>query len=64
MKAKKLPRELITGNRQDAHSVRGADLYETPQCATQALLSKERLPYHIWESACGRGAISEVLYAA
>jgi hypothetical protein len=30
-------------------SARGADLYETPVVATQALLRVENLPHHIWE---------------
>jgi hypothetical protein len=36
---------------------RGNDLYETPSCATQALLRAESLPHRIWEPAAGRGAI-------
>ena len=43
------------------HSERGHDLYETPECATKALLANVRLPRKIWEPACGRGAISRVL---
>jgi hypothetical protein len=44
-------------------SERGVDLYETPPCATRALLHLERahMPDRIWEPACGRGAISRVL---
>lgn len=56
-------RSLITGNRQDSKRARGPDFYETPDCATKALLSVERLPFKIWEPACGRGAIAEVLKA-
>jgi hypothetical protein len=46
-----------------AQSERGLDLYETPTCATRALLHFERdhMPRQIWEPACGRGAISRVL---
>jgi hypothetical protein len=40
---------------------RGADLYETPRCATEALLRAERLPRCVWEPAAGRGAIVNVL---
>jgi len=40
---------------------RGNDLYETPECATLALLRVEQLPKRIWEPACGRGAIVRVL---
>jgi hypothetical protein len=40
---------------------RGADLYETPPCATEALLSVERLPHRLWEPAAGRGAIVQVM---
>lgn len=37
------------------------DLYETPACATCALLDVEDVPDMIWEPACGRGAISSIL---
>jgi hypothetical protein len=40
---------------------RGNDVYETPHVATEALLKVERLPGHIWESACGYGSIVRVL---
>lgn len=40
---------------------RGHDLYETPAVATRALLRAERIPHHVWEPACGRGAIVNVL---
>jgi hypothetical protein len=43
------------------------DLYETPACAVEALLRAEPLlqqPRHIWEPACGRGNIVNVLRAA
>lgn len=45
-------------------SERGADLYETPACAVHALRKVEELPQVIWECACGRGAIVDVLRAA
>jgi hypothetical protein len=40
---------------------RGADLYETPPCATETLLRVEPLPHWVWEPAAGRGAIVNVL---
>ena len=41
------------------------DLYETPECATRALLTVEELPTGaVWEPACGPGAIARVLRAA
>jgi hypothetical protein len=40
---------------------RGDDLYETPPVAVEALLRVEQLPHRIWEPACGRGAIVNVL---
>ena len=40
---------------------RAFDLYETPPCATEALLRVERLPHWVWEPASGRGAIVDVL---
>jgi len=42
---------------------RSHDLYETPECATLALLRVEALPKRIWEPAAGRGALSRVLTA-
>jgi hypothetical protein len=45
-------------------SERGADLYETPSVAVEALLRVHPLPGGmIWEPACGRGAIARVLRA-
>jgi hypothetical protein len=43
---------------------RGHDLYSTPACAVEALLTVERLPTHIWEPAAGLGSIVDVLRAA
>jgi hypothetical protein len=40
------------------------DLYETPLCATRALLHCEKLPHRIWEPSAGRGAIARELDAA
>jgi len=47
-----------------AQTDRGADLYETPAVAVQALLRAESLPHFIWEPAAGRGAIVRELRAA
>ena len=47
-----------------ALSERGKDIYETPACAVQALLRVENLPPRLWEPACCRGAIVNVLRAA
>ena len=44
-------------------SVRGNDLYETPYVATEALLRAEKISLHVWEPACGPGAITRVLRA-
>jgi len=49
---------------QHALSERGNDLYETPEVATRALLAAERVPSRVWEPACGRLAIANVLRAA
>jgi hypothetical protein len=46
---------------QHRHAERQNDLYETPACATLALMRAENLPHHIWEPAAGRGAIVDVL---
>jgi hypothetical protein len=40
------------------------DLYQTPECATRALLAAVPLPEVIWEPACGPGAIVRVLRQA
>jgi hypothetical protein len=39
----------------------GPDFYETPKWATEALLEHVKFSNHIWEPACGFGAISKVL---
>jgi hypothetical protein len=44
-----------------ALSERGRDLYETPPCATEALLCAEIMPLRIWEPCAGKGAIVGVL---
>ena len=43
------------------HAERGADLYETPNVVTEALLRVEQLPQNIWEPAGGKHAIVDVL---
>ena len=46
-------------------AVRRDDLYETPECATRALLKVEAIPSGaVWEPACGPGAIVRALRAA
>lgn len=42
----------------------GADFFPTPAWATHALIENERFEGNIWESACGNGAMSNVLEAA
>jgi hypothetical protein len=42
-------------------AARGLDLYETPPCATEALLRVEQLPHWLWEPVAGRDAIVNVL---
>ncbi|MCO4847275.1 MAG: hypothetical protein KC448_04805 [Yoonia sp.] len=39
----------------------GPDFYPTPRWATYALIENEKFVGDIWESACGDGAMSEVL---
>jgi hypothetical protein len=39
----------------------GPDFFPTPAWATHALIDNERFRGDIWESACGNGAMSEVL---
>lgn len=55
---------LNTGNAKAALAERGDDLYETPACATEALLRIEQLPEIIWEPACGPGSIVSTLREA
>lgn len=55
---------MSTGNRVHAVTERGNDLYETPECAVQALLALEDIPQVVWEPACGPGAIVRVLRGA
>jgi hypothetical protein len=43
---------------------RDADLYETPDVATHALLRAENLPHYVWECASGPGAIARELRSA
>ena len=38
-----------------------ADFYETPPMAVHSLLDVERFEGRVWEPACGKGAISQVL---
>lgn len=53
-----------TGNRKGTKAERGNDFYPTPAPLTRALLNYEKLPQHVWEPACGKGAMVEVLKAA
>ena len=39
----------------------GPDYFPTPAWATHALIDKEKFTGDIWESACGNGAMSDVL---
>ena len=56
-----LDKSVLTGKAPLSH--RKDDLYETPAVAVRALMSVEKLPHHIWEPACGPGAIVGVLRA-
>ena len=53
--------ETSTGSKRHTLAERTKDLYETPDVAVEALLKAEKLPHHIWEPACGRGRIVNVL---
>jgi hypothetical protein len=48
---------------QHSYAERGADVYETPACAVEALLRVESIPRVVWEPACGPGSIVKVLRA-
>jgi hypothetical protein len=56
--------DFSSQSRRASFAERGLDLYETPSVAVEALLRVEHLPRHIWEPACGRGAIVNVLRSA
>ncbi len=43
------------------NKARGADVYETPPVAVDALLRNMHLPHRLWEPACGSGNIVNVL---
>src|SRR5690349_7486057 len=51
------------GAARHALADRGDDLYETPACATKALIRHLSLPSLVWEPAAGRGAIVRELAA-
>jgi hypothetical protein len=55
--------DMSSQSRRHPLAERGLDLYETPSSAVEALLRVEQLPHYIWEPACGRGAIVNVLRA-
>lgn len=57
-------RRASTGSFRHAIAVRGDDCYETPECATRALLAAEPIAGPIWEPACGPGAMVRVLRSA
>jgi hypothetical protein len=52
---------LATQSKTHTHEERGLDVYETPEVAVEALLKVEHIPHHVWEPACGPGAIVKVL---
>jgi hypothetical protein len=56
-----MSRGLVSGNKRAPLVDRGDDLYETPPEAVHALMRSVSLPTHIWEPACGPGAIVNVL---
>ncbi len=60
----KRKQDFATAALADPLKIRKNDTYETPDCATRALLRVQRLPRRIWEPACGPGAIVRVLRAA
>jgi hypothetical protein len=49
------------GNTCGSRKTRGLDRYDTPACATEALLRAEALPPKLWEPCAGGGAIVSVL---
>jgi hypothetical protein len=48
-------------NATHSHEDRGLDFYETPECATRALMSIETLLLAVTDPACGKWAILKVL---
>jgi hypothetical protein len=53
--------QQMLGSRPAGRRGRTDDFHETPRVAVEALLGVETFTGPIWEPACGRGAISEVL---
>jgi hypothetical protein len=58
-----MPLDHAMGQGRHTLAERKMDLYETPDVAVEALLRVEQLPHHIWEPACGRGRITNILRA-
>ena len=48
-------------NSSCSYNERGLDAYWTPVEAVKSLIAIESLPTHIWEPACGDGAIVKPL---
>lgn len=51
-------------SRRSPLSEHAGDCYDTPPEAVHALLKVEKLPHEIWEPACGKGNIVQVLRSA
>ncbi len=51
----------VIGGTSEKHARKGADFYPTPPECTQALLNAVEVTGHVWEPACGDGAITAVL---
>jgi hypothetical protein len=46
------------------YAERGLDFYQTPACATDALLKVEKIPHSLWDPAAGLNGIANPLRAA
>jgi hypothetical protein len=58
------PSHVILGGASETHARHGADFYPTPPECTEALVRAFPSLFqgvHLWEPACGDGAISDVL---
>lgn len=57
---------MVAGVGLASKADRGLEFYRTPIEATRSLIAIEgaRIPSHVWEPACGDGAISDPLEAA
>lgn len=58
---KKKTAQQFVGSTQEGKERSKGDFYPTPRWATEALLERENFGSTVWECACGKLDISEIL---